>query len=59
VEVFMAERQASVPITVVFTAEQAAELRAIAEQEHRSLSRQVQHLVSRGLAAEYEPADAE
>jgi hypothetical protein len=54
----MAERQESVPITVVFPAEQAAELRELAAEEHRSLSKQIQHLVSVGMLAEYEaPAE--
>jgi hypothetical protein len=53
----MAERTA--PVTVNFKPEQLAELRELAEQEHRSLSQQVQHLVARGLEVEYEAPPAE
>jgi hypothetical protein len=50
----MAERTA--PVTVNFKPEQLAELRELAAQEHRSLSQQVLHLVSRGMELEYEQA---
>jgi hypothetical protein len=53
----MAER--TVPVTVNFRAAQADQLRELAVQEHRSLSGQVQHLVDRGLEAEYEAPEDE
>jgi hypothetical protein len=47
-----AERTAGV--TVMFKPEQLEELRELAEAENRSLSRQIQHLVARGMEVEYE-----
>jgi hypothetical protein len=44
----------TVPVTVNFEPAQAEELRELAATEHRSLSKQVAHLVSLGLAVEYE-----
>jgi hypothetical protein len=53
-----AERTAAV--TISFKPKQLEELRELAEAENRSLSRQIQHLIGVGMAAEYdEPAAAE
>ena len=49
----MAERRE--PVTINFKSEQLADLRRLADQEDRTLAQQVRHLVSLGLAAEYEP----
>ena len=48
----MSERRESV--TVNFRPEQLADLRKLAEQEERTLSAQVRHLVARGREATYE-----
>jgi hypothetical protein len=48
----MAERTERV--TVPFKPDQLAELRALAEQEERSLAQTVRHLVKQGLESTYE-----
>ena len=48
----MSERRE--PVTVNFRPEQLADLRKLADQEERTLSAQVRHLVARGLEATYE-----
>jgi hypothetical protein len=47
------------PVTINFPAAQVEDLRRLAEQESRSLSQQVRHLVARGLEAEFEPETAD
>jgi hypothetical protein len=54
----MPEHEVSVPITVVFPASQARELRELAAQEDRPLSSMVRRLVTAGIEATFE-AEAE
>jgi hypothetical protein len=54
----MSDRHTTVPITICFSQEQAAELRELAREEDRPVSSLVRRLVTAGIEATYESEEA-